>query len=105
MEKYPLISQLAQIALTVPMSNAGPERGASCLKRIKTMLRMESAEENDKEDNKETKLTVFWLAAALNKVLDTSSVSTTAIQKIRGCPGVWKSLGILKKLQNKIREK
>ena len=39
MEKYPLISYLAQQVLTVPITNAWPERDASCLKWIKKRLR------------------------------------------------------------------
>lgn len=35
----PKISKIATIILSIPVSNAWPERGASCLKRIKTRLR------------------------------------------------------------------
>ena len=33
---HPLLLQVAEIALSMPVSNAGPERGASALKRLKT---------------------------------------------------------------------
>ena len=33
---YPLMLQVAEISLSMPVSNAGPERGASALKRLKT---------------------------------------------------------------------
>ena len=33
---YPLLLQVAEISLSMPVSNAGPERGASALKRLKT---------------------------------------------------------------------
>ena len=36
---YPLLSNLAECCLSIPISNAWPERGASALKRIKTRLR------------------------------------------------------------------
>ena len=36
---YPLLSNLAECSLSIPISNACPERGASTLKRIKTRLR------------------------------------------------------------------
>ncbi|XP_077989771.1 zinc finger protein 862-like [Glandiceps talaboti] len=35
-DEYPNLCKLAELALLVPMSNAWPERGASCLKRIKS---------------------------------------------------------------------
>ncbi|XP_077983963.1 zinc finger protein 862-like [Glandiceps talaboti] len=38
-DEYPNLCKLAELALLVPMSNAWPERGASCLKRIKSRLR------------------------------------------------------------------
>ena len=36
---YPLLSNLAECCLSIPISNAWPERGASALKRIKARLR------------------------------------------------------------------
>ena len=36
---YPMLTQLAECCLSLPVSNAWPERGASALKRIKTRLR------------------------------------------------------------------
>ncbi|KAK3703202.1 hypothetical protein QZH41_004969 [Actinostola sp. cb2023] len=36
---YPLIVHLAEVALSAPITNAWPERGASAIKRIKTRLR------------------------------------------------------------------
>lgn len=36
---YPILSQFAQVALTLPVSNADPERGFSCMNRVKTELR------------------------------------------------------------------
>ena len=36
---YPLLLQVAEICLSMPVSNAWPERGASALKRLKTRLR------------------------------------------------------------------
>ena len=36
---YPALSSLAECCLSIPISNAWPERGASSLKRIKTRLR------------------------------------------------------------------
>ena len=36
---YPLLLQVAEISLSMPVSNAGPERGASALKRLKTRPR------------------------------------------------------------------
>lgn len=36
---YPKISNLADIMLSTPVSNAWPERGASCVKRVKTRFR------------------------------------------------------------------
>ena len=36
---YPLLTHLAEIILSIPVSNAWPERGASAVKRIKTRLR------------------------------------------------------------------
>ena len=36
---YPLIVELAEVALSAPITNAWPERGASAVKRIKTRLR------------------------------------------------------------------
>ena len=36
---YPLIVELAEVALSAPITNAWPERGASAIKRIKTRLR------------------------------------------------------------------
>ncbi|WAR01825.1 ZN862-like protein, partial [Mya arenaria] len=36
---YPILSDLAEIILSLPVSNAWPERGASAVKRIKTRLR------------------------------------------------------------------
>ncbi|XP_070549445.1 zinc finger protein 862-like [Ptychodera flava] len=38
-DEYPNLCKLAELALLIPMSNAWPERGASCLKRIKSRLR------------------------------------------------------------------
>ncbi|XP_070545983.1 uncharacterized protein [Ptychodera flava] len=38
-EIYPLLSWIGEICITIPMSNAWPERGASAVKRIKTRLR------------------------------------------------------------------
>lgn len=37
---YPLIVELAEVALSSPITNAWPERGASAVKRIKTGWRM-----------------------------------------------------------------
>lgn len=36
---YPQLSQIADILLSLPVSNAWPERGASAIKRLKTRLR------------------------------------------------------------------
>ena len=36
---YPLLLQVAEICLSMPVSNAWPERGASVLKHLKTRLR------------------------------------------------------------------
>ena len=36
---YPMLTQLAECCLSLPISNVWPERGASALKRIKTRLR------------------------------------------------------------------
>ena len=36
---YPKLSSIAEAILVVPVSNAWPERGASCLKRIKSRMR------------------------------------------------------------------
>ena len=36
---YPILSKLAQIALTLPVSNADSECGFSCMNRVKTQLR------------------------------------------------------------------
>ena len=36
---YPQLSKIADILLSMPVSNAWPERGASALKRLKTRLR------------------------------------------------------------------
>lgn len=36
---YPQLSKIADILLSMPVSNAWPERGASALKRVKTRLR------------------------------------------------------------------
>ncbi|XP_078368574.1 uncharacterized protein LOC144652439 [Oculina patagonica] len=36
---FPLLSRLAEVGLALPVSNAWPERGVSCLKRLKTRLR------------------------------------------------------------------
>ena len=36
---YPLIVELAEVALSAPITNAWPERGASAVKRIKTRLK------------------------------------------------------------------
>ena len=36
---YPLLTNIAEICLAMPVSNAWPERGASAVKRIKTRLR------------------------------------------------------------------
>ena len=36
---YPMLTQLVECCLSLPVSNAWPERGASALKRIKTRLR------------------------------------------------------------------
>ena len=36
---YPKISNVADIMLSTPVSNAWPERGASCVKRVKTRFR------------------------------------------------------------------
>ena len=36
---YPMLTQLAECCLSLPVSNAWPERGASALKRIKTKLK------------------------------------------------------------------
>ena len=36
--EYPLIAEVAQVALTTPVSNAWPERGASTVKQIKSCL-------------------------------------------------------------------
>ncbi len=36
---YPLIRHVAQVALTIPVTNAWPERGASLVKLVKTRLR------------------------------------------------------------------
>ena len=35
----PLLLQLAEVCVTLPVSNAWPERGASAIKRLKTRLR------------------------------------------------------------------
>ena len=37
--QFELLPQIAEIASSLPMSNVWPERGASCLKRLKTSLR------------------------------------------------------------------
>lgn len=37
--QFELLPQIAEIASSLPMSNVWPERGASCLKRLKTRLR------------------------------------------------------------------
>ena len=37
--QFELLPQTAEIASSLPMSNVWPERGASCLKRLKTRLR------------------------------------------------------------------
>lgn len=42
---YPLLLQVAEICLSMPVSNAWPERGASALKRLKTRLRNSLKEE------------------------------------------------------------
>lgn len=36
---YPLVIELAEVALSAPITNACPERGASAVKRIKMRLR------------------------------------------------------------------
>ena len=36
--EYPLIAEIAQVALITPVSNAWPEHGASAVKRIKSRL-------------------------------------------------------------------
>ena len=36
---YPLIVELAEVALSAPITNSWPERGASAVKRITTRLR------------------------------------------------------------------
>ena len=36
---YPQMSKIADILLSLPVSNAWPERGASAIKRLKTRLR------------------------------------------------------------------
>ncbi len=36
---YPLLTNIAEICLAMPVSNAWPERGASAVKRVKTRLR------------------------------------------------------------------
>lgn len=36
---YPCLLELAEVCLSLPVSNAWPERGASCVKRLKTRLR------------------------------------------------------------------
>ena len=36
---FALLPSIAEVALSLPMSNVWPERGASCIKRIKTRLR------------------------------------------------------------------
>jgi hypothetical protein len=36
---FPMLSKLAEVILSMPVSNAWPERGASAVKRIKTRLR------------------------------------------------------------------
>ncbi|KAK3712177.1 hypothetical protein QZH41_005804 [Actinostola sp. cb2023] len=36
---FPSLSHLAEVGLALPVSNAWPERGVSCLKRLKTRLR------------------------------------------------------------------
>ena len=36
---YPIMSKFAQIALTLPVSNADVERGFSCMNRVKRELR------------------------------------------------------------------
>ncbi|KAK3107222.1 hypothetical protein FSP39_009772 [Pinctada imbricata] len=38
-QSFPLLSKVAEIILSMPISNAWPERGASAVKRIKTRLR------------------------------------------------------------------
>ena len=42
---YPLLLQVTEICLSMPVSNARPERGASALKRLKTCLRNSLKEE------------------------------------------------------------
>ena len=37
--QFELLPQIAEIASSLPMSNVWPERGVSCLKRLKTRLR------------------------------------------------------------------
>ena len=37
--EYPLIAEIARVALITPVSNAWPERGASAVKRIKSRIR------------------------------------------------------------------
>ena len=37
--KYPLIAEIARVALITPVNNAWPERGASAVKRMKSCLR------------------------------------------------------------------
>ena len=36
---FPLLSEVAELCLSIPVSSAWPERGASCVKRSKTRLR------------------------------------------------------------------
>ncbi|WAR15744.1 hypothetical protein MAR_005849 [Mya arenaria] len=50
---YPILSDLAEIILSLPVSNAWPERGASAVKRIKTRLRTSVENEHDHEDEAE----------------------------------------------------
>ena len=36
---FPLLFEMAELCLSIPVSSAWPERGASCVKRVKTQVR------------------------------------------------------------------
>ncbi|XP_053389806.1 zinc finger protein 862-like [Mercenaria mercenaria] len=99
---YPILSDLADILLSLPVSNAWPERGASAVKRIKTRLRsslkndmlqvlmnvsINGPEVSSNECDEVCKASVkLWLSKKKRKKLPTGKISkSTATASVVKC--------------------
>ena len=72
---YPLLVELAEVALSAPITNAWPERGAGAVKRIKTRLR--NRLEND------------MLNSLLHVSINGPAVSTPEVKVVKTAVANW----------------